>query len=159
MKRWAVMGSAILVLSFLAGCNAAIERWLGSGYSTNGERIYFTATSDRGTPISYRGGPGMPGMMRGRLACVICHGPDGRGGRTFMMMRSIEAPDIRYRTLTQEMEHEEGEAHPPYIDELIVRAITQGLDPAGNPLDWSMPRWSMSEEDLNDLLEFLKSLP
>jgi hypothetical protein len=70
------------------------------------------------------------------------------------------APDIRYKTLTaEEMEHEgEEEHHPPYTDETIKRAITRGVDPAGNPLECPMPRWTMTEEDLSDLLEFLKSL-
>jgi len=48
--------------------------------------------------------------------------------------------------------------HPPYTDALIMRAITQGLDPAGEPLDWTMPRWQMSEADLTDLLAYLKTL-
>jgi len=56
------------------------------------------------------------------------------------------------------MEHEGEEAHPLYTDETIKRAITQGEDPDGEPLDWPMPRWTMSDEDLNDLLEYLKGL-
>jgi hypothetical protein len=63
--------------------------------------------------------------------------------------------DIRYHHLIEE-EHEE--EHPPYTDELIKRAITEGLNPAGEPLDRTMPRWRMSEEDLDDLVEFLKTL-
>jgi hypothetical protein len=73
-------------------------------------------------------------------------------------MMGTEIPgDIRYHHLTEE-EHEEGEEHPPYTDELIKRAITEGLNPAGEPLDRTMPRWQMSEKDLDDLLEFLKTL-
>jgi hypothetical protein len=54
-----------------------------------------------------------------------------------MMMQSFDAPDIRYKTLTSEgMAHGEGEDHPPYTDETIKRTITQGVDPAGNPLKW-----------------------
>ncbi len=155
--RWALL-SAIGLL--LAGC-----LWRGPGFfpmrrfRSNGEQIYFTATSQRGTPITMDMGMGM-GMMGGMMACVTCHGPDGRGGRVRMMMTTFVAPDIRYKTLTAErMEHDEAEAeHPPYTDETIKRAITQGVDPAGNPLDWPMPRWRMSEEDLNDLIEFLKTL-
>jgi mono/diheme cytochrome c family protein len=126
-------------------------------YGSNGEQIYFTATSQRGTPITSDMGVGM--MGGGRIACANCHGPDGRGGRVRVMMNSFVAPDIRYKTLTAEkMEHEGEEAHPPYTDETIKRAITRGVDPAGNPLEWPMPRWTMTDEDLNDLLEFLKSL-
>jgi cytochrome c oxidase subunit 2 len=94
--------------------------------------------------------------MGGRMACVTCHGPNGRGGRVRLMMRTFEAPDIRYKTLTSA---KPGEEHEPYTDETIKRAITQGVDPAGKPLEWPMPRWTMSAADLNDLLAFLKNLP
>jgi len=73
------------------------------------------------------------------------------------MMTNEIAPDIRYSHLVEE-EHGEGEEHPPYTDELIKQAITQGLDPGGNPLSPTMPRWRMSERDLNDLIEYLKTL-
>ncbi len=73
------------------------------------------------------------------------------------MMGTETPPDIRYHHLIEE-EHEEGEEHPPYTDETIKRAITQGLNPAGEPLDYTMPRFRMTEEQLNDLLEFLKTL-
>lgn len=34
-----------------------------------------------------------------------------------------------------EIEHGEGEEHPPYTDETIKRAITQGVEPDGEPLE------------------------
>jgi len=51
-----------------------------------------------------------------------------------------------------------GVGHESYTDETIKQAITEGVEPDGEPLDWPMPRWSMSDEDLNDLIEFLKTL-
>ena len=102
--------------------------------------------------------------MGGATGCAGCHGPDGRGGEVQMMMARFTAPDIRYSTLTaDEHGHEESageseEEHPPYTDETIARAITQGINPAGEPLAWPMPRWSMSQQDLNDLLAYLKTL-
>jgi len=74
-----------------------------------------------------------------------------------MMMRVFEVPDIRYKTLTAG-EHGEEMRHEPYTDETIKRAITEGVEPDGERLEWPMPRWRMSEEDLDDLLEFLKTL-
>ncbi len=161
--RSGVRGLALLGLVLvLAGCTAGGWRGRGFGFGrqfrSNGEQIYFTATSQRGTPITSDMGMGM--MGGGALSCASCHGPDGRGGTVRMMMETFVAPDIRYKTLTAEkMEHDEGaEEHPPYTDETIKRAITQGLNPAGEPLEWPMPRWTMSDEDLEDLLDFLKSL-
>ena len=54
--------------------------------------------------------------------------------------------------------HEEHEEHPPYTEETLKRAITQGLNPAGEPLEELMPRWQMSEQDLDDLVDFIKTL-
>lgn len=126
-------------------------------FSSNGERIYYTATSDSGEPITFT--MGMMEMATPMMSCVNCHGKDGRGGTVRMMgmMGSFEAPDIRYKTLTSK-EDAEQEGHPPYTDELLKRAITEGLNPAGEPLRSPMPQWKMSEEDLLDLIEYLKTL-
>jgi len=153
-----IIGGGMLAGLLLLICGAlifftrpAVERQ----YSSNGEQIYFTATSQRGTPITSDLRMGMMGS--GMWTCATCHGADGRGGTVRMMMRIFETPDIRYKTLTSE-EHDETEEHEPYTDEDIKRAITEGIEPDGKPLEWPMPRWSMSDEDLDDLLEFLKTL-
>ena len=160
---WFVVGGGVLIGLLLVACLALALRFtgptVGGGYRSNGEQIYFTATSQRGTPITSDMGMGM--MRGGTMACASCHGPDGRGGQVRMMMRVSEAPDIRYKTLTAAEHGEEGEEgmeHEPYTDETIKRAITEGIEPDGKPLEWPMPRWTMSDEDLNDLLEFLKTL-
>jgi cytochrome c oxidase subunit 2 len=125
------------------------------GYASNGETIYFTGFNDRGERIPFTDGPHW--LYRHGGGCAACHGPDGRGEAPVMMGTEIPS-DIRYHHLIEEEEHGEGEEHPPYTDETIKRAITEGLDPAGEPLDLTMPRWQMSERDLDDLLEFLKTL-
>jgi hypothetical protein len=124
--------------------------YTASGFKSNGERIYFTATSDSGKPIiSSIGTMAMSGMM----SCATCHGADGKGGRGRMMMWIFDAPDIRYSTLTAGHDNE-----TPYTDELIKRAIKQGVDSEGKRLEPPMPVWQMSDSDLNDLLEYLKTL-
>jgi cytochrome c oxidase subunit 2 len=123
----------------------------GSPSISNGERIYTTSTSDSGERITYTGGPGM--MMQGVLACVNCHGPEGRGGIVYFMMQSFDIPNITWPELTgPHMDH------PPYTEETLKRAVTQGLDPAGEPLEYPMPRWQMSGSDLNDLAAYIKTL-
>jgi mono/diheme cytochrome c family protein len=123
-------------------------------YVSNGQMIYFTGTNQQGQRIPFDGAPMWLYTHGG--SCASCHGADGRGGAPVMMGTEIPG-DIRYSHLTEE-EHEEGEAHPPYTDELIKRAITLGLNPAGEPLDQTMPRWRMSDQDLDDLIEYLKTL-
>jgi hypothetical protein len=81
-----------------------------------------------------------------------------------MMMWSFNAPDVTWDNLTQEERHDEEstvdghEEHPPYDDGTLRRAITEGLDPVGEPLKAEMPRWQMSELDLDDLVEYIKIL-
>jgi cytochrome c oxidase subunit 2 len=122
---------------------------------SNGQLIYFTGRNERGERIPFDAGPMWLSTHGG--SCATCHGADGRGGAPVMMGTDVPG-DIRYHHLLEEEEHEEGEEHPPYTDELIKRAITMGLNPAGEPLDLTMPRWHMSDQDLDDLLEFLKTL-
>jgi cytochrome c oxidase subunit II len=128
-----------------------------TGFGSNGERIYFTGTSETGPAVSSEM-PGMHRMPAGRMACADCHGADGRGGTVRMMMSSFDAPDIRYPTLTEEDHGDAHGEHPPYTDEDIKRAITEGVDPAGEPLEWMMPRWTMTDGQLEDLINFLKTL-
>jgi mono/diheme cytochrome c family protein len=120
-------------------------------FRSNGERIYFTATSERGAAITYTGGPASGGlmMMGGQLACVSCHGPNGRGGKHSMgMMQVMDAKDIRWSVL-----------QPEFDAEKFRLAVVKGQDPDGTQLNSDMPRWNISIDDLADLIAFLKTLP
>lgn len=131
-------------------------------FESNGEQIYFTGTSRIGPPITTNT-RGLHSMAPGRVACATCHGADGSGQVIHMMMSTIDAPNIRWGHL-MEAEHHEGdheddwEAHPAYSEETIRLAITQGVDPAGEPLDWPMPRWHMTDAQLDDLVQYLMTL-
>jgi hypothetical protein len=125
--------------------------WGNGVFDSNGERIYFTGTSDSGIDISYSGGPSSNGwmMMNGQLACVSCHGPDGRGGVHSMgMMQEMDAKDIRWKTLEDEFDTEK-----------FRLAVEEGKDPDGTQLSTDMPRWKMSNGDIADLIDYLKTLP
>jgi cytochrome c oxidase subunit 2 len=124
--------------------------WGVGAFRSNGERIYFTATSERGTAITYTGGPASGGwmMMRGRLACVSCHGPNGKGGKHSMgMMQVMDSKDIRWSVL-----------QPEFDVKKFRLAVVKGQDPDGTQLDQDMPRWNISDDDLADLITYLKTL-
>lgn len=124
----------------------------------NGERVYFTSISGRGDQITYTGGPNFGGMMMGSyLTCAACHGPEGRGGVHQMHMTTMNAPDIRYSALSTmpEMQH----SNTAYSLADFKLAVEDGQHPDGEELNTDMPRWSMSDADLQDLLAFLKTLP
>ncbi len=136
----------------LVGTIGPAVRSRGGSAEDRGRWIFQTGTDpDTGIPI-----PASGGMMM-HMSCADCHGLDGRGLRTPMFV----SPDIRYRNLTDPagMVEPDGSRGHTYTDELIKRAITQGIDAEGRPLAWPMPRWQMTEQQLNDLLSYLKVLP
>ncbi|HEB13315.1 MAG TPA: cytochrome c [Actinobacteria bacterium] len=128
-----------------------------SSYSSLGQRIYFFGRGENNRLISYRNGPQWLQMHGG--SCVSCHGEDGEG-EIPLMMTDQQAPSIKWKALTEEdhNEHEGEEKHALYTQETIKRAITKGLDPAGQELDLAMPIWEMNKKELNALIGFLKKL-
>jgi mono/diheme cytochrome c family protein len=135
--------------------------WGPGSFETNGEQIYFTGVNKNGERIPYLDGPGTGMMMGGYLSCASCHGPDGQGGEHFMHMEVMNAPDIRWESLQheEEEEHAEGDGHEGYDIDLFRKAVVDRQHPDGAPLSRDMPRWQMSDGDLEDLVEYLKSLP
>lgn len=124
-----------------------------TNFESNGELIYYTGFNESSEPIEIEYGPHWLYVHGG--SCVDCHGTDGRGGYSIMMSFEIP-PDIRYESLVSG-HAEEGE-HPPYTEETIKRAIREGIDSAGEPLDPAMPRWKMTDVDVDDVIEYLKTL-
>jgi len=129
----------------------------GPQFKSVGEQIYYTGIGGTGYPIPFDGGPMWLRMHGG--GCVSCHGVHGRGGVPVMMGTTIPT-DIRYKALTgkEKHVHEGKEEEHDYTDALIKRAIIQGLEADGKVMDWTMPRWQISEADLNELVEYLKTL-
>jgi cytochrome c553 len=128
-----------------------------SRFQSNGEAIYYERTNQDGFMISFDEGPKW--LKSRRLGCVACHGPKGKGG--YLIWPSLKmAPDIRYDSLVKEAHLHGGktETHPRYTDELLKRAVTEGINAAGKPLDPVMPRWKLSDRDFVDLLAYLKQL-
>jgi hypothetical protein len=47
---------------------------------------------------------------------------------------------------------------PAYTDETLARAIWTGINPEGQELNWSMPRYNLEERDMEILVYYLKNL-
>jgi mono/diheme cytochrome c family protein len=72
-------------------------------------------------------------MMRGiSLACADCHGSDAKGGQHLMHMQIMDAPDIRWITLTSAEEGGHEMAHTPFTPETFAQAVSAGINPAGH---------------------------
>lgn len=127
------------------------EEALEANYESNGQMIYYTGYNETGQRIDTSGGPHWLYVHGG--SCIHCHGEDGKGGVP-VMMGYVVPSDITYEGLTSEEDAE----HEPYTDETLRRAIRSGVDPEGRPLDPTMPRWNMTDKDVNDTIDYLKTL-
>jgi cytochrome c oxidase subunit 2 len=141
----------------VAGAALALAIWSSTGDPQRlarevppGERIFRYGLDGDGNPIPRSGG------MMMRTGCAGCHGGDGTGRSTGMFV----APDITYENLTDPagMREPDGSRGDTFTDELIKRAVTEGVDAEGKPLSWPMPQWRLSEEQWSALLDYLKSM-
>ncbi len=156
-EAWLIIGVTLLLVGALGlgllGAGVLVSDSLAppGTPAARGERIFRLGIDGEGRPIPYAGG------MMMRLSCADCHGIDGRGRRTAMFI----SPDITYRNLTDPagMLEPDGMRGPTYTDEQIKRAITQGVNAAGRPLAWPMPRWRLTDGQLEELLAYLRTLP
>lgn len=166
--NWLVVGAIVVGLMCILTLALVFGRWLTLtrprplfvhppevAFESSGAAIYYTGYNQEGEAIPFTEGPRWLLVHGG--GCAECHGPTGEGGRLMMMTLKL-APNIQYEYLTEETAREADEEPLPYTDLLLKRAITEGLDPAGEPLDPLMPRWHATEIELDDLVEFLKML-
>jgi mono/diheme cytochrome c family protein len=127
------------------------------GDVANGEQLYFRSIDNQGKSITYTGGPAFGGMMMGAyLTCASCHGPEAHGGKHIMHMQVMDAPPIYYDGLVEMAKSDAGKS--TYTIEDFRKAVIQGKDVDGSALNQDMPRWQMSDQDLNDLFAFLQTL-
>ncbi|MBV9698378.1 MAG: cytochrome c [Gammaproteobacteria bacterium] len=101
-------------------------------------------------------------------ACVSCHQRSGLGtyeGYNF----EVTIPPIAGAYLFHSREAHTKEAvlpyvawmhsnRDPYTDATLARAIREGLDSQGRPLNALMPRFALSDADMDSLIEYLKQL-
>ncbi len=97
-------------------------------------------------------------MMGGYLTCAACHGNDAQGGTHYIQMQAIDTPALNYTALIQMKQKDSGGNPTSYSLDDFRGAVVEGHDTAGNQLDQNMPRWQMNDKDLQDLLDYLKTL-
>ena len=116
-------------------------------FSSNGEKIFFRGIDSKGEFI--RNNNGMQGV-----GCAMCHGVNAQGMRMMMM----EVPPLKWSYLTDPKghTHPNGRKHPPFTESSFKTCVLAGIDPEGNRLSTMMPRWQMSNEDLDSLIDYLK---
>lgn len=88
------------------------------------------------------------------VPCSSCHGHDGRGRPEGGAVPS----DLRWSSLTKPygVTLPSGRHYPPYNPRSLALAITAGLDPAGNTLTTTMPRYQLPRQAMADLIAYLR---
>jgi ABC-type branched-subunit amino acid transport system substrate-binding protein len=120
-----------------------------------GKQIYLRGESAAGTEITALLGSGDTEVPASAFACANCHGLVGEGAEE----GGLAAPSLVWSALTSAhtsalTTNERG----PYTDATLVRAIREGLDPAGVRLHPGMPHYRMTDEQAADLIAYLKKL-
>jgi ABC-type branched-subunit amino acid transport system substrate-binding protein len=156
MKRgislyWMLVLAFALVVSGVARAQTQL-----SPQELRGKQIYTQGTSASGKEIFAYIGESSLEVPGATMACVSCHGTNGQGKPE----GGIEPSNITWEALTKPygVTHVSGRKHPPYTDRAVELAVTRGVDPAGNRLLFTMPRYQMTKEDLADLIVYLKRL-
>ena len=98
-----------------------------------------------------RGEPPVPAEI---IPCKNCHGADGRGADDYTGVAPL---NINWYAMALSGPHQHSKrSHAPFDEQSVARSITDGLDPDGNALDVSMPRYNISADDMADLIAYLK---
>jgi cytochrome c553 len=124
-----------------------------------GRRIYMEGILPSGESIT--------GVVQGdipltaeQVVCAFCHRRSGMGSTEGQEVIPVVTGEILYNPLRLTT------SKPPlapvqreaYTDETLKRAIRDGIDVSGKPFQALMPRYALSDQDLDSLLAYLRTL-
>lgn len=126
-----------------------------AGSMERGREIYVRGAGAGGAEIlaSMGGAADLPASL---LPCINCHGHDGRG----IPEGGVVPPNVRWSELTKPypIAAANGRLRPPYDERSFARCMREGEDPMQNPLGGAMPRYRMSDQEIADLIAYLRVL-
>ncbi|HEX8336315.1 MAG TPA: ABC transporter substrate-binding protein [Pyrinomonadaceae bacterium] len=119
-----------------------------------GRAIYLRGESPAGREIA--AAVGELDVPSTTVTCAGCHGARGEGKTE----GGVTAGSLVWSHLLKPYGHTHptGRKHGPFTESSFIRAVTGGVDPAGNNLLTAMPRYRMSAEDMADLIAYLKRI-
>ena len=90
------------------------------------------------------------------VTCAGCHGARGEGKTE----GGVTAGNLTWSHLTKPYghTHEGGRKHPAFFEGSLIRALTAGFDPAGNKMSVAMPTYRMPQQDMVNLIAYLKRI-
>ncbi|HST79294.1 MAG TPA: ABC transporter substrate-binding protein [Verrucomicrobiae bacterium] len=148
-KKVLTLAGFCLFLSSLMGAQLSPQQAIG-------KHIFSEGASPSNTPIEAILGGGTSRIPGRLMPCASCHGADGQGRPEGGVTPSNITWDVLERALTSS--DPLARRRPAYDIKGLRRAIRDGVDPAGHQLGLTMPRFRMSDADLNSLIEYLHIL-
>jgi cytochrome c oxidase subunit II len=115
------------------------------GEPSLGERIYDDGVGLDGR-IAYTEGPDW--LRFAGSGCAVCHGDRGQGLTVQASGVTGVAPAVTWAALTAR----------GYDEATLRGALTEGVDPHGREFHYYMPRWALSDAELDALVAHLRSL-
>ena len=129
-----------------------------------GRAIYRDGRLPSGKPLR---GERLNGLLvsGAEAACVNCHRRSGLGTvEGFSVVPPISGPYL-FQPKADSLAYSDlrrraglAASRIPYTDATLLRAIREGLDHAGRPLNVLMPRYRLPDDEATSLLEYLRAL-
>ncbi|NVN93405.1 MAG: ABC transporter substrate-binding protein, partial [Desulfuromonadales bacterium] len=139
-----------------------------------GERMYRDGLFPSGEPVTaiINGDVKVPGTA---FSCVGCHLRSGIGSMEGLVLTpptngaKLYKPYYQYPPMLppdpdqpkknmMDASFPKPIYRPAYTDETLAKALTDGIDPVGRPLNAVMPRYSIEDRDMAILIAYLKTL-
>ncbi len=152
-------GSRMLLKHALAGFCLFLPVVMGAQLTSQqaiGKQIFTEGASPSKPPIEAILGGGTSRIPGRLMPCASCHGADGQGRPEGGVTPSNITWDVLERALTSS--DPLARRRPAYDAAALRRAIRDGVDPAGNELGLTMPRFRMSDADMESLISYLRIL-
>lgn len=129
------------------------QRWL-SLEEKRGKAFYLRGESSNGQEITAQ--IGEIDVPASTLTCAGCHGARGEGKKE----GGVTAGSLTWSYLTTPYGHadEGGRKHPAFSENSFIRTLTAGLDPGGNKISVAMPRYRMPQQDMANVIAYLKRI-
>jgi ABC-type branched-subunit amino acid transport system substrate-binding protein len=158
----------VILLAVIAVCLVWSERSTVRSQNAvaNSARHELTPEEKRGKAFYLRGesatGQEITAIMNdidvpaSTLTCAGCHGARAEGKKE----GGVTAGNLTWSHLTKPYghEHDGGRKHSAFSEASFTRAMTAGFDPAGNKLAVAMPIYRMPQQDMADLIAYLKRI-